>query len=130
MIARRPRFRRRFVGVGPLLTELKQRMRPDWSPGRDEDGELDRTDPLEQAKAAPFLILDDLGREKGTESAVATLFELVDARYNEGRLSVVTTNYTPNQLAFRGYEAIVSRLVEDSDVVKIDASDYRLVRRP
>jgi hypothetical protein len=129
---KRPKFRRRFVGVGALLADLRRRasgIKP--TEYRDIDGEtIPDVDPVEQAQEAPFLVLDDLGRERGTDFAIETLFGLVDHRYGAGLTTLVTTNFSPNELARRGYDAIVSRLIEEADVVKLTASDYRLERRP
>jgi DNA replication protein DnaC len=129
---KRPKFRRRFVVVGSLLADLRRRasgITP--TEYRDVDGEaIPDVDPVEQAQEAPFLVLDDLGRERATDFAIETLFRLVDHRYSADLTTLVTTNYRPNELVQRGYDAIVSRLVEVGDVVSLKATDYRLERRP
>jgi DNA replication protein DnaC len=74
-------------------------------------------------------VLDDLGREKVTDWASERLYVLVNERYNALRPTVVTSNYPPDVLADRGYDALISRLVEGSSAVVISATDYRSTRR-
>lgn len=85
----------------------------------------DSPDPLPGLIDADLVVLDDLGREKVTDWASERLYVLVNERYNALRPTVVTSNFTPDVLAERGYDAIVSRLIEDSRAVVIDAPDYR-----
>lgn len=40
----------------------------------------------------PLLVLDDLGAERGTEFAVETVYNVIDARYKSKRPLIVTTN--------------------------------------
>jgi len=130
---KRPKLQARFAGVGALLAELRRRasgITPDVYEF-DQSAEAEYLlDPVGSLTTTPVLVLDDLGRTRATEWAMEILFGLVDGRYSAGRRTIVTSNYTPNELAGRGFDAIVSRLVEDSNVVAIKASDYRLERRP
>lgn len=64
------------------------------------------------------LVLDDLGKEDATEWSVGTVFSVLDARYEDMRPTIVTSNYAPgalaDRLARRGErvtaEAIASRI--------------------
>ncbi len=86
-------------------------------------------DPLAELFEPGLVVLDDLGREKASEWVVERLYVLINERYNRCRATVVTTNYTPEQLAARGYEPHISRLAEDGRFVVVSATDYRR-RRP
>jgi DNA replication protein DnaC len=90
-------------------------------------------DPLQGLDNFDYLVLDDMGAERCTEwsrDAIATLVE----RRCEGFVStIVTSNYSPSQLVTRFDprdliigQRIVSRLVEDCIVVKVDGPDRRL----
>ena len=48
-----------------------------------------------------LLVLDDLGKERPTEWALEQLFCIVNARYEEGRALVVTSNYGGEELVRR-----------------------------
>ena len=75
-------------------------------------------------------MMDDLGREKGTEWATERLYVLIDHRYANLLPTVVTTNFDLDELVERGYDATVSRLVEGSAAIRLTASDYRAGVRP
>jgi DNA replication protein DnaC len=104
----------RLISVPGFLDRLRSRIRFADSP-----------DPLPELVEADLVVLDDLGREKVTDWASERLYVLVNERYNAMRPTVVTSNYGPDQLAERGYDALVSRLVEGSPAIQITASDYR-----
>ena len=53
---------------------------------------------------------------------------LVNDRYNALLPTIVTTNYTPDELKEQGYDALLSRLAEDGDVVQLTATDRRKER--
>lgn len=46
-----------------------------------------------------ILVIDDIGKEMVTDWTAATLFELIDARYRQGKVTAVTTNYNRQSLA-------------------------------
>lgn len=85
-------------------------------------------------KTAPLLFLDDLGKEKATEWSTAQLFALIDDRYNNGRPTVITSNYTLDELTDKltppggdkmTAAAIVDRLWEDCQQVQINGQSWR-----
>lgn len=110
----RPPFASRFESVPQLLDAIRRSYEYD-----------DEPDPLERLRTAPLLILDDLGREKATDWVLERLYVLIDDRYGQHRPTVVTTNYSLDELARRDYGAMVSRLTEDGTVVRITATDAR-----
>lgn len=116
-VSRRPELRVRLVSVPGFLDQLRGRIRF-----------ADAEDPLPGLVEADLLVLDDLGREKVTDWASERLYVLVNERYNALRPTVVTSNYMPAELADRGYDAVVSRLVEGASAVSISAPDYRSAR--
>lgn len=110
----RPDQRIRLVSVPGFLDRLRLLIRF-----------ADAADPLPELIAADLVVLDDLGREKVTDWASERLYVLVNERYNALRPTVVTSNYSPQELVERGYDAVVSRLVEGVGAVLISATDYR-----
>jgi DNA replication protein DnaC len=83
-------------------------------------------DPMARLMDVPLLVLDDLGAEKPTEWVFDRLYVLVNHRYNAKLVTVVTTNYSVRELDERGYGRIISRLMEDANVVVLDGPDERL----
>ena len=78
-------------------------------------------------------MLDDLGKEAQSPWTVMTLFELLNARYEGMRSTVITTQYTMDELearlARRGEaetaRAIVSRIRQTCDDVRLGGPDKR-----
>jgi DNA replication protein DnaC len=94
-------------------------------------------DPLDGLDRKDVLVLDDLGAERPTEWTRETIATLIERRYQNDLLTtIVTSNYSPSQLVRRldprdpviG-QRIVSRLVEDCTVIKVDGPDRRLEAR-
>jgi DNA replication protein DnaC len=61
------------------------------------------------------------------------LATLIEGRYSANHHTIITSNYSPSQLAMRlGHDdpiigkRIVSRIVEDALVIKLDRPDLRL----
>ena len=79
---------------------------------------------------APFercslLILDDLGKEKGSDWVNEQLNELIDCRTANKRPMIVTCNMTPEQFASDYDSAIVDRLNSSCYRVKLETESYR-----
>lgn len=84
-------------------------------------------------KSVDFLVIDDLGIERGTDWVGERLYMIIDKRYKEKLQTVITTNaMTPSELAEllgeRG-DRIVSRLREMGRWCTIRGKDYRGRRR-
>lgn len=78
------------------------------------------------------LVLDELGASKPTEWVRDTMMQIINARYNDKRLTIFTTNYhdrphnqTEETLADRIGERLRSRLYEMCKSVVIEGEDYR-----
>ena len=73
-----------FVVVPDLLDHLRSSYNP--------SSEMAYDVLLEQVKAAPVLILDDLGTQNATSWAQEKLFQILNHRYNAQLPTIVTTN--------------------------------------
>ena len=73
-----------FMVVPDLLDHLRAAYQPDSELGYDEL--------FEMVRAAPVLVLDDLGVHSSTPWAEEKLFQLINHRYNAQSPTVVTTN--------------------------------------
>lgn len=80
-------------------------------------------------KEVDLLIIDDLGKEKTSDNTNMLLYQIVNRLYEDEKPIVVTTNFVGKTLAQklgeRG-EAIISRLTEMCQPVKMTGEDWRL----
>lgn len=94
------------------VSTLLDAMRSEFGSSGEPNGTLFRT-----CVEADILVLDDLGKDGGVNSSLwgaNQLYRLIDRRYEDGKVLIITTNRTEDSLARRlGEEhgpAIVSRL--------------------
>ncbi len=52
-------------------------------------------------KTVPLLVIDDMGKEPATEWAVSTVYNIINARYEAYLPTIITTNYTADDLINR-----------------------------
>ena len=62
---------------------------------------IDEDDILRVYGSVPLLIIDDLGKEKASEWTAATIYSIIDRRYNNLLPVVITTNYGEQELIQR-----------------------------
>lgn len=83
---------------------------------------------------ADVLVLDELGASKPTDWVRDTMMQIINARYNDKRLTIFTTNYsdkrknnadTTELLEERIGMPLRSRLYEMCRTVEIEGEDYR-----
>lgn len=83
---------------------------------------------------AEVLVLDDLGATKPTDWARDTMFQIINNRYNDRKVTIFTTNYLDNQtdqmskeesLTDRIGVRLRSRLHEMCQTVTVQGLDYR-----
>jgi DNA replication protein DnaC/primosomal protein DnaI len=116
-----------FKSVPELLNAIRAKFK---------DGTADEV--LETIKKVDVLVLDDLGTEKMTRWVSEQLFLIVNHRYDNELPIIITTNYTPRELAKRlvvvdngetdkaPAERIMSRLYEMCEIVEIGGNDRRM----
>lgn len=91
-------------------------------------------DAQERLKRCKYLVIDDLGKETASEWSVAKIWEVIDYRYAEMKPTVITSQYTLEQLPDRIMRngdygsalSLVSRLYEVCDTIKLHGRDRRL----
>lgn len=108
-------------GVQPLWFVSTSALIDAMRPNSGEDGML------ATCQKASVLVLDDLGTTRGTDWEQDRLFALLNARYEEQRPTIVTTNVEIAELAASIGERSVSRLLEQHVIVAVDGPDRRLV---
>jgi len=102
-----------------LLAELRKTF--------DEGSDLSYLQLLDSLTSVDLLHVDDLGAEKSSPWVLEQLYSIINARYEEERSVVVTTNLTHSELREQIGERTVSRLVEMcSDPIPLWGEDKRM----
>ncbi|MBA2637108.1 MAG: ATP-binding protein [Solirubrobacterales bacterium] len=80
---------------------------------------------LDRLTAVDLLHVDDLGAEKTSAWVLEQLYALINARYEEQRAMIVTTNLERDALAEQIGKRTVSRLEEMCEVIPLWGTDAR-----
>ena len=78
-----------------------------------------------KGKIVDLLHVDDVGAEKTSEWVLEQLYAIVNARYEEERSILVTTNLERDELVEQVRERTVSRLEEMCTLVPLFGEDAR-----
>lgn len=117
-----------FYEFGSLLKEIQDSYNP-----VSKSSELKVLAPVYQADV---LVLDELGATVPTEWVRDTMYQIINKRYNDRKLTIFTTNYldkggdNTQRLEERITYRLRSRLYEMCTSVVMDGEDYRRRRRP
>jgi DNA replication protein DnaC len=85
-------------------------------------------------ESVALLIIDDLGKEKPSEWTLATLYAIIDGRYDKGMPLIITSNYDPQNLVRRltpkdgdksTADSIVDRLNEMCEYIPMLGESWR-----
>jgi DNA replication protein DnaC len=120
-----------FYDYRELLKEIQASYNP--------ESQTTEMEVLEPVLKAEVLLLDDLGASKPSAWALETVGHILNGRYNDKRVTLVTTNYLDTQrpndssrpmmhedtLADRIGQRIRSRLYEMCRTIEIVAPDFR-----
>jgi len=104
-----------FVVVPELLNEMNAKV------GRNEDV----FGIVQEIIDVPFLVLDDLGKEKITDWRKEQLYIIINDRVASQKPMVITTNCGIKELQKRLDQATVSRIVENSQIIELGGVDRR-----
>jgi DNA replication protein DnaC len=115
-----------FFEVSDLLRIIRSTYNPVT-----KTAEMDVLQPLVSAQ---LLVLDDVGKEKTSEWVEETMTFIINARYNERLLTILTSNYEDNpdlevldSLKVRVGARMHSRMHEMCEFVEYGGADYRLL---
>ncbi len=85
-------------------------------------------DLLDRLTSVDLLHIDDVGAEKTTPWVLEQLYAIVNARYEDERSIIITTNLERDELAQQINERTVSRLEEMCEVLPLWGADARQQR--
>jgi len=128
------RFDRReclFITVDDMLSELRSRYdksgRVVISDGEQE--EEARADAYTtRLKEIDVLALDDLGAERSTEWALGELYSIINHRYNELKITYISSNLDLGLLSGGFHQRIASRIAQMCEIINLTGVDRRLRR--
>lgn len=120
-----------FGDVPELLERIKRTFgKTSWE---GEDITLNGDQLLKRYCKAPLIILDDFGAGQISEWVVGTLYHIINERYNNDRVTIVTSNYDLDGLGERlskfapfGGRRIISRLKEMTYQAFLGTTDRRI----
>jgi DNA replication protein DnaC len=91
----------------------------------EDDAEGSYVDFLDRLALVDLLHVDDVGAERSSEWVLEQLYAIVNARYEDERSMVITTNLTRERLEEQIGKRTVSRLKEMCDPVPLYGDDAR-----
>ena len=87
------------------------------------------TDTMELLLSADLLILDDLGAEFESQFYISTVYNIVNTRMNAGMPTIISSNFTPQELQRRYTDRIVSRVLATYDYLCFFGEDIRQLKK-
>lgn len=87
------------------------------------------TDTMELLQSADLLILDDLGAEFESQFYISTVYNIVNTRMNAGMPTIISSNFTPQELQRRYTDRIVSRVLATYDYLCFFGEDIRQLKK-
>ena len=89
--------------------------------------ERSHVDLLDRLAAVDLLHVDDVGAERTTDWVLEELYSIINARYQDGRSIIITTNILDRAaLCEQITERTVSRLTEMCDDIPLRGDDHRM----
>lgn len=96
---------------------------------RDVDDAREARDITRKYLRCELLILDDLGSELTTPFVQAALYQLINTRLTEGRCTIISSNFSMNDLRGRYSPQIISRLEGEYEILPFFGNDIRLLKK-
>lgn len=117
----------RYIDVGTMLELIKGSYN---SPRivMDEDEEESKQDnALSYFQDIPVLALDDLGSERLTDWSLSTIKSLLNHRYNEMLITLITSNLSLDELSKELDVRVSSRLAQMCKIIQLTGQDRRQI---
>jgi DNA replication protein DnaC len=107
-----------FVNVVKLLLDLRST--------QNKNSEITEKSVIEKYIRVPVLILDDIGVEVTSPWVQQTFYTLINERYNEDLITIITGNLSLDEQSDKNGDRIVSRIAEMCEVKILKGEDRRL----
>ena len=125
-IAQAVQFQRQRGAVVMTAREMIRTLRDTWRP----DSQRKESDVIGALGSVPLLVLDELGTSFGTDAELTQLFDVVDARYQLRRPTVVISNLNGPAVREAVGDRLYDRLREGATVLACDWGSNRQPRPP
>jgi DNA replication protein DnaC len=124
---------RGYIPVFQTMPELLERIRSTFRGKAESEKEI-----MDALRDCDLLVLDDIGAEKVTDWVLEVLFRIIDGRYRQKKPTLLTTNFSPQELLKRFMpnnpnseqeitaKRIHDRIIEISTIVENTAKSYRM----
>ena len=112
------------VKYAKISRDILGKLRASFNPNSDSYGEGRKIE--EELARIPVLVIDDFGVHRESEWVNSVLYDLIDARYENNLLTIITSNEPMSSWKEIGGGRVYSRLVQMCLEIHIDAPDYRL----
>ena len=121
-IANRINARTNWSAVYRTVGGIRQRLKSSYAPG----AERTEAQGMDGMISPDLLVIDEVGATKPTEFEQATLFHVINSRYEQMRPTVVISNLDPHELPAALGERCVDRLREGGGIALV--FDWKSVR--
>ncbi|MCB1325922.1 MAG: ATP-binding protein [Spirochaetales bacterium] len=118
------RIRHSEVRYAKISRDILGKLRASFNPNSEIYGEGKAIE--EELATVPALVIDDFGVHRETAWVNQVLYDLIDARYEHGLLTIITSNEPMESWREISGGRIYSRLRQMTTEIEIDAPDYRL----
>ncbi len=105
-----------FVSVPVMLLNIR---------GAFKSETIEEMDLIKKYMKPEILIMDDLGTEKTTDWVIQTLYVIINSRYEEDKQTVITSNYSLEEIRKNLNDKIASRIIAMTEVIEIKGIDRR-----
>jgi len=112
------------VRYAKISRDVLGKLRASFNPNSEIYGESRKIE--EELAKVKALVIDDFGVHKETEWVNSVLYDLIDARYENNLLTIITSNEPMESLKEISNKRIYSRLREMCSEIHMDMPDYRM----
>lgn len=84
---------------------------------------------LARLRSTRLLIIDDIHQEKGSDWVREQLFITINHRYEQGLPTIITSNFSIEDIAERYNGQIASRLIETCEIIEFTGQDRRQAQK-
>ena len=105
-----------FVSVPVMLLNIRSAFKSETT---------DESDLIKKYVKPEVLVMDDLGTEKITDWVMQTLYVLINSRYEEEKQTIITSNYSLEDIRKNLNDKITSRITAMTEIIELKGIDRR-----
>lgn len=113
------------VRYAKISRDILQKLKSTFNPNSELFGAAYKIE--RQLATVPVLVIDDFGVHRESDFVNAVLYDLIDARYEQNQLTIITSNEPMESWKEIAGGRVYSRLRQMCVEIHIEAPDYRLI---